>query len=187
VSDEYLDAMTEDFDKVKAAFNRDLSSVRTGRASPQILENVQVVVASYGATMPLNQLASISAPDPRLLVVNPWDKGTISDIGKAIGSAGLGLNPASDGTIIRVPIPALTTQRRRDLVRSVRTLQEDFRVRARQVRKEYNDIFKELESDKEITRDDLKRYQGLVQDATNACIKELDGISDAKQQEVMAS
>ena len=119
MSEEYLDGMQDEFNAVIAHFERGLVSIRTGRASPQMLENVKVHVASYGAQMPLNQLASISAPDARLLVLNPWDKSTISDIEKGIVAAGLGLNPSSDGQIVRVPIPALTADRRQDLIKKV--------------------------------------------------------------------
>jgi ribosome recycling factor len=184
MSDEYLEAMHDDFKSAVAHFERNLVSVRTGRASPQMLENVQVHVASYGANMPLNQLASISAPDARLLVLNPWDKTTISDIEKGILSAGMGLNPNNDGQVIRVPIPALTAERRADLERKVNQFAEDARIAARRVRREYNDTYKEMEKDKEISEDDLKRYLGTIQDATNACVLQIDGIAKAKCQEV---
>jgi len=185
MSDEYLSAMDEDYGKVGSGFKQQLSSIRTGRASPQILENVQVQVSSYGASMTMKELASISVGDARLLVVNPWDKGTIGDIERGIQAAGLGLNPSNDGQIIRVPIPALTGQRRQDLVKQVRKLLEDARVRARHVRKEYNDIFKELESEKEISEDDLKRYQGKVQEGIDTCTRQLQGIAAEKEKEVI--
>ena len=187
MSDEYLEAMSDDFSSVVTRYERNLVSVRTGRASPQMLENVSVMVASYGASMPINQLASISAPDARLLVLNPWDKSTISDIEKGILSAGMGLNPQNDGQIIRVPIPALTEERRRELERKVNALAEDARVSARQVRREYNDMYKELEKEKEISEDDLKRYLGLIQDATNGCVSKVDEIAKAKCLEVRSS
>ena len=187
MSDEYLESMADDFSSVVTRYERNLVSVRTGRASPQMLENVSVTVASYGASMPINQLASISAPDARLLVLNPWDKSTISDIEKGILSAGMGLNPQNDGQIIRVPIPALTEERRRELERKVNALAEDARVSARQVRREYNDMYKELEKEKEISEDDLKRYLGVIQDATNTCVSNVDEIAKAKCQEVRSS
>ncbi len=186
MSDEYLEGMPEDFSKVLGGFKRELVSVRTGRASPQMLENVQVHVAAYGAKMPLNQLASISAPDARMLVLNPWDKTTISDIEKGILSGGLGLNPQNDGQIIRVPIPALTQARRDEMVRQVGKMAEDARIRARKVRREYNDIYKELEQEKEISEDDLKRYMKIIQDATNACVATLDSYAGDKRQEIKA-
>lgn len=185
MSSEYIDAMNEDFSKVDAHLARELTTVRTGRASPQILENLQVEVASYGTKMPINQLATITAPDARMLVVNPWDKGTIPDIEKGIAVSGLNLNPSNDGQIIRVPIPALTGERRKQLVRQVGQMLEAARVRARGVRKEYNDIFKELEAEKEISEDDLKRMLEQVQQSTNSCVKRLEAATAAKEQDVL--
>jgi ribosome recycling factor len=185
MSDEYLDGMKDDFAGTVQRFEKDLATVRTGRASPTMLNGVQVMVASYGASMPLNQLATVTAPDARLLVVNPWDKGTIGDIEKGIVMANLGLNPANDGQIIRVPIPALTQERRKEMVRQVRKLTEDARIRARKVRREYMDIYKELETDKEISEDDLKRYEGVIQKATDECVTQLDGLAKAKEDEVL--
>jgi len=185
MTDEYLDAMTEDFKKALAALEKDLGSVRTGQASPQILDSVQVHVTSYDSKMLLKQLAKISAPDARMLTVNPWDKGTIKDIEKAILSSGLGLNPSSDGQLIRLPIPPLTGERRQQLVRLVRKMAESSRVRIRQIRREYNDIFKEMESDKDISQDELKRLLEVVQSGTNGAVKTLDGIAAAKEQEVL--
>ncbi len=182
--DEYTTAMGEDFDRAIEALKKNLSTIRTGRASPQLLDSVQVMVSSYGANMPLKQLANISAPDARMLVVNPWDKNTLKDIEKAILSSGLGLNPSSDGQIIRLPIPPLTGERRRELGRLVRKMNEDGRIRARQIRKEYNDIFKEMESDKDISADELKRQLDVVQEATNAAVKKMEAISAEKEQEV---
>jgi ribosome recycling factor len=184
MSEEYLEAMSDDFKGAVSQFERHLVTVRTGRASPQMLENVQVHVASYGANMPINQLASISAPDARMLVLNPWDKTTISDIEKGILSAGMGLNPQNDGQVIRVPIPALTEERRRDLERKVNQFAEDARIAARRVRREYNDAYRDMEKEKDISEDDLKRYLGIIQDATNACVTLVDNIAKAKCQEV---
>ena len=184
MSSEYLDAMEDDFSKVLDGIKKDLSTIRTGRASPQLLDGVQVKVSAYGASMPLNQLASVSVPEARMLIVNPWDKGTLGDIEKAIMVSGLGLNPSSDGQIIRVPIPALTGERRKDLVRSVGKMTEDARIRARGVRKEYNDLFKQEENDKEITEDEMHRFLEKVQDATNKTIKQVESIAADKEKEV---
>jgi ribosome recycling factor len=185
MTDEYLEAMNDDFKKAMDAFKKELGSVRTGQASPQLLDSVQVHVAAYGSSMPLKQLAKIAAPDARLLTVNPWDKGTIKDIEKAILSSGLGLNPSSDGQLIRLPIPPLTGERRQQLVRLVRKMTETCRVRTRQVRREYNDIFKEMERDKDISEDELKRMLLEVQSATNNAIKQMEVLSNDKEQEVM--
>jgi ribosome recycling factor len=178
MSDEYLSAMRDDFKKVTDDFKRDLATIRTGRATPQLLDAVQVQVQSYGATMPLNQLASIS-------VVNPWDKGTLADIEKAIQSSGLGFNPMSDGQIIRVPIPALTGERRQEMVKSVKKLLEDHRVAARHVRREYNELFKDLKNSRDITEDELKTNLEIVQKATDDAITALEKIGADKEKEVL--
>ncbi len=183
--DDYIGSMDDDFKGVIEHFKKELTSVRTGRASPQLLDSVRVDVASYGAVMPLNQLATVSAPEARLLVVNPWDKSTIHDIEKGIVMANLGLNPANDGQIIRVPIPALTGERRKQLVRKVGQLAEDARIRARSVRKDLNDLVKEAEAEKDITEDDLKRGLELVQNATNGCVAKLNDMAKDKEAEVL--
>jgi len=183
--EEYFQEMAEDFSKCIEAFERNLTTIRTGRASPVLLENVQVDVATYNAKMPLKQLATITAPDARMLVVNPWDKSTMSDIERGIMSAGLGLNPNNDGNIIRVPIPPLTGERRQELTRKVRQMVEDARIRARQVRKDYNDLVKEAEAEKEISEDESRKYMQDVQEATNECIKKLDDICKTKEKELM--
>ncbi len=185
MSDEYLDAMNDDFGKVVDSLKRDLASIRTGRATPALLENISVPVQAYGSSMPLNQLATVTAPDARLLMVNPWDKGTVADIERAIMNSDMGLNPASDGTVIRVPVPALTGERRQELVKKVGKMCEDARIRGRGVRKDYNDIFKELESDKEINKDDLKRYLGNVQEATDGNMKTLSEVAATKEKAVL--
>jgi ribosome recycling factor len=184
---EYLDSLAEDMSKCIEAFRKDLGSVRTGRASPQILDSVTVVVQSYGATLPINQLATVTAPDSRLLVVNPWDKNTIGDIDRAIASAGLGLNPSSDGSILRVPIPALTGERRQELVKAVKRFAEEARVRVRHVRRDYNEIFKDLEKDGEISEDDLDRALVLVQKSTDEHIAKVDAMAVAKEKDVLES
>lgn len=183
--DDYLESMADDFSKVIDAFKRELTTVRTGRASPQLLDSVRVDVAAYGATMPINQLATVSAPEARLLVINPWDKSTIKDIEKGIVTAGLGLNPGNDGQIIRVPIPALTGERRTQLVRKVGAMTEDARIRARSVRKDLNDLLKDAEGDKEITEDERKRGLDLIQNATNDCISSINALSKEKEEEVL--
>ncbi len=182
--EEYLESLKDDMQQSVAAFRQELGTVRTGRATPQLIDTVQVQVASYGATMPLNQLATVTAPDPRLLVVNPWDKTTLGDIERAISAAGLGLNPNNDGNVIRVPIPALTGERRLQLVKQVSRLTEDARVRVRRVRREYNELFKELEKDKEITEDELRRALDQVQKSTDKHVAVVEQVASAKEKEV---
>jgi ribosome recycling factor len=185
MSQEYLDAMHDDFTKVIDSLRRELASIRTGRATPALLDNISVQVQAYGSSMPLNQLASVTAPDARMLMVNPWDKNTMPDIERAIMNSDMGLNPASDGTVIRVPVPSLTGERRQELVKKVGKMCEDARIRGRGVRKEYNDIFKELESDKEIAQDDLKRYLADVQEATDKNMNALSEVAAAKEKDVL--
>lgn len=183
--DDYLDAMNDDLDKALGALSTSLQTVRTGRATPQLVDGVTVHVASYGATMPINQLATVQAPDARLLVITPWDKSTLADVERAIIQADLGLNPSNDGQLIRVPVPALTADRRQDLVRQVKKFAEDARIRARHIRREYNDIFKSSEDDGDISEDDMHRLLGKVQEQTDSAIKRIDGAAEAKEAEVV--
>ncbi len=183
---EYLSALSEDMGKALGSIQRNLTTVRTGSASPQILENLSVDVSAYGAAMPLKQLATINAPDPKLLVVSPWDKSTIGDIEKAIITSGLGFNPANDGQIIRVPIPPLSDQRRREMVRIVRRYGEEGKIGIRGVRREYNDIFREMKDDKDISEDELTRVLKRVQEATNTHVQQIEQIVSAKEREILA-
>ncbi|MCB9743258.1 MAG: ribosome recycling factor [Alphaproteobacteria bacterium] len=184
MSNEYIESLTEDMAAAIHHLEERLKTVRTGRASPQLITGVNIDVTAYGATMPLNQLATVTAPDPRMLVVSPWDKSTINDISKGIVAAGLGLNPSSDGSIVRVPIPALTGERRAGLARKVREYGEDSRIALRRLRKEYNDLFKEQESEKEISEDEYKRLLKQVQDATDTYVAKVGEIIEAKEQEI---
>lgn len=183
--DEYLDAMNDDMASAIDGLKTSLSRIRTGRATPALLDGVNVEVASYGTSMPLNQLATVQAADARLLVVTPWDKSTLGDVERAVIAAGLGLNPSNDGKVIRVPVPPLTAERRQDLVRQVKKLGEDSKVRVRQVRKEYNDIFKTGEKDGDISEDDLRRFLATVQEVTDANVKRVDEHVAAKEAEVI--
>jgi ribosome recycling factor len=183
--DEYLEAMKEDFAKSLDAFKRELAKVRTGRATPALVDGVQVNVVSYGATMPLNQLATVQAPDPRLLTITPWDKGTLADIERAIIAASLGLNPSNDGKLIRVPVPALTNERRQQLVKQVRAAAEEAKVRARHVRRDYNEIFKTGLKDGDVTEDDCDRLLEQVQTATDDAIAKIDAAAAEKEKEVL--
>ena len=183
--DEYLEALEDDMKGAIDALVRELAKVRTGRATPKLLEGVQVLVQSYGTSMPINQLATIQAPDARLLVVQPWDKSTIGDIEKAIMSAGLGLNPSNDGQLVRVPVPALTQDRRQELVKLVRKAGEDAKIRVRHVRREYNDIFKNAEKDGEIGEDESRRLVARVQETTDGYVATVDDLMAKKEEEVL--
>jgi ribosome recycling factor len=183
--DEYIEAMTGDMDGALEGLKRELGKVRTGRATPKLVDGVVVTVQSYGTTMPINQLATIQAPDPRLLTIAPWDKSTIGDIERAILAAGLGLNPSNDGQIIRVPVPALTQDRRKDLVKLARKAGEDAKVRLRHIRREYNDIFKNSEKEGEISEDDCRRLLEQVQSTTDDYVKSVDELVAKKEEEVL--
>ena len=183
--DEYLEALDDDMTGVLEHLGRELLKVRTGRASPKLVDNVQVTVQSYGAVMPLNQLATVQAPDARLLVITPWDKTTITDIERSIVAAGLGLNPSNDGQVVRLPVPPLTKDRRQALVRDVRRNAEDAKVRVRQVRREYNEIFKSAEKDGDISEDEYHRFLKLVQDSTDSYIKKVESVVEEKEAEVL--
>lgn len=182
--EEYLEAMSDDMQSALEALENDLLKVRTGRATPKLVDGVQVQVQAYGAVMPLNQLATVNAPDPRLLVITPWDKSTITDIERGIVQAGLGLNPSNDGQVIRVPVPALTSDRRQELVRQVRKIGEDAKIRVRHVRREYNDIFKQAEKDGELPEDTARKMLDKVQSSTDANVKKVDAMVEAKEAEV---
>ncbi|NLW24722.1 MAG: ribosome recycling factor [Clostridia bacterium] len=162
---------------------KDFAGMRAGRANPAILEKVQVDY--YGTPTPVNQLANITAPEARLLVIQPWDKTAISAIEKAILKSDLGLNPSSDGTVIRISIPQLTQERRKELVKSVKKKAEEARVSIRNIRRDANDEIKSLEKQKEISEDEAKKAQDDVQKITDKYIAEVDKITDNKEKEIM--
>ena len=183
--DEYLEALDADMVAALEALGRDLAKVRTGRATPKLVDGVVVTVQSYGTTMPINQLATIQAPDARLLTISPWDKGTIADIERAILAAGLGLNPSNDGQLIRVPGPPLTQDRRKELVKMAKKAGEEAKVRLRHIRRDYNEIFKTGEKDGDISEDDCRRLLEKVQESTDAYVAKVDVAVDKKEAEVL--
>lgn len=185
MSDEYLKSASGDMAKGIDQLKRDLVGVRTGRATPALIEHLPVEVASYGSTMQMKELGGITAPDARLIVVNPWDKGTIQDIERAIATAGLGFNPSNDGVVVRIPIPPLTGDRRQGLVKIVKQHAEEARVRVRAVRREYNELLKTLKDDGELTEDQLTRSLEKVQKSTDEHVKKVDDICAAKEKEVL--
>ncbi len=165
------------------ALRRELATIRTGRASPALLE--RITVDYFGTPTPLNQLASISVPEPRMLVIQPWDKSTMPFIEKAIQKSDLGLTPTNDGRQIRLVLPSLTEERRRDLVKLVRRKIEDGKVAVRNDRRDAADEAKRLEKDKQISEDELKRAQENLQKTTDRYIQEADRVGAAKEAEVM--
>ena len=169
--------------KAVEALGHHLGSIRTGRASPALIEHLHV--EAYGADMPLNQLANISAPEARMLVIQPYDKSTMKAIEKAIQQSDLGLNPNNDGQVIRLAIPQLTEQRRKDLVKIVKKEVEEQKVSLRNVLRDAQVALKKLESDKQISEDELKRAQEKLEHLTGQYTKELDQLGQAKEREVM--
>ncbi len=165
------------------AIREELAKIRTGKASPSMLDPVRV--EAYGSSMPLNQVATISTPDPRLIVIQPWDKSLIDAIEKGILKADLGLNPSNDGTVIRVPIPPLNEERRQEYVRICRKITEDGRIAVRNIRRNANEHIKKLEKNHEISEDESHRLQDQVQEITDKYIKQLDQILKHKEEEIM--
>jgi ribosome recycling factor len=171
--------MQKTLDKMKA----DLSTLRTGRASSALLENLRVDY--YGTPTPINQLANISTPEPRTLEIRAWDKAAIQPIEKAIQKSDLGMNPSNDGTLIRLSIPKLTEERRKDLIRVVRKMSEEYRVAIRSERRDGVDKLKKSEKAKEITEDDLKSAENEIQKMTDLFIKKVDEMLAGKERDIM--
>jgi len=165
------------------AFRKELGKVRTGRASFALLDGVKVDY--YGTPTPLQQVGTLSVPESRLITVTPWDTKMIGPIEKAIQGSGLGLNPSSDGKTVRIPIPPLTEERRRELAKVVRKMGEDARVAVRNVRREAIEKLKDREKKKEISEDVVKRGQERIQKETDAHVKKIDEILKSKEQEIL--
>ncbi len=182
-SDEVLADLKQEMEGTIVAMRRELTRTRTGRASTALLDGIQVEY--YGTRTPLNQLASLNAPEPRLLVIQPYDRSAFVEIERAIQQSDLGLTPQNDGKIIRVPIPELTEERRKDLVKHVRKVAEEFRVSLRSHRRDANDLLKELEKDGDITEDDLRKGQEKTQELTKDYTERLDKVLKAKEEEIM--
>jgi len=165
------------------ALRHHLGAIRTGRASPALVE--QIHVEYYGSEMPINQLANVSVPEPRMLVIQPWDQGSIKAIEKAIQVSELGINPTNDGRVIRLAIPPLTEQRRKDLTKLVKKEVEESKIALRNLRRDAQNELKKLETDKQISADELKRAQERLQEVTDRYTREMDQVGSAKEAEVM--
>jgi len=170
-------------EKAKSDLQHELTSIRTGRASLALLDHVRVDY--YGTPTPLNQLATLGVPEPSLISVQPWDVSQIGSIEKAIRSADLGLNPSNDGKVVRVPIPPLTEERRKELVKHLHGVLENHRVGVRNIRRDANETVKKLLKDKKITEDDDKRAHDDIQKMTNRTIEDIDQIGKAKEKEIL--
>lgn len=170
-------------EKAVEDFRKEMAATRTGRASVHMLDGVHV--DAYGSQMPLNQLANVSAPEPQLITVQPWDVSVMGAIEKAIRSAELGLNPMNDGKLIRVPVPALTEERRKDMVKHLHKILEEHRTAIRNIRRDGNDAIKKALKDKKITEDEERGALDQIQKLTDDEIKKMEEMSKAKEKEVM--
>ncbi|CAM3075417.1 ribosome recycling factor [Filibacter tadaridae] len=178
-----LDQAKDKMEKTINAYTRELASIRAGRANASLLDRISVEY--YGAPTPLSQMAGISVPEARLIVIQPYDKTTLSDIEKAIMKSDIGITPSNDGNVIRLAIPILTEDRRRDLVKQVKKEAEEAKIGIRNVRRDANDDFKKLEKTGDITEDDLRRYVDEIQKLTDSRIVNVDEIAKDKENEIM--
>lgn len=170
-------------EKAVEDFRKDLAGVRTGRANVALLDSIRVDY--HGTPMPINQLGTLSVPDPSVIVVAPWDPSAVSLIDKAIRTSDLGLNPSTDGKVIRVPIPALTEERRKDLVKHIHKVLENHRTAVRNIRRDIKEAVEKLEKEKKISEDDKKRSLDELEKVTHQETKKIEDLSAAKEKEVM--
>ncbi len=181
---DFISTMIEKMNSRLEAYRRELTKIRTGRASLSLFDGIKV--ESYGSQMPINQVATMTIPESRLIIIQPWDLQMLGGIEKAIMKANIGLNPVNDGKVIRISIPQLTEERRKELVKQVKKISEDFRVAIRNERRATIDIFKKQKKDKEISEDELFSLQDKAQKETDRFIKDIDAIMAEKEKEVMA-
>ncbi len=184
MKDKVLEEVRRKMSRVLEILAQDLARVRTGRASVAWLARIKV--ECYGTTMPLPQVASLAAPESRLLTVQPWDPSLLGDIEKAILKSDLGLTPTNDGKVIRLPIPPLTTERRKDLVKMVKKMGEEAKVALRNVRRDGNEQIKKLKNDKQLPEDEAHRAQEDIQKVTDEFIKQVDAQTAEKEEEIMS-
>lgn len=181
--DKVVDICKQNMDKRVKAFENDLAKVRTGRASIALLDGIKVDY--YGSPTPLNQVATLATPDARTITLSPFEKKLIQEIEKAIQKADLGVQPTNDGNVVRIPIPALTEERRKDIVKNLKKMSEECKVGLRNIRREANDAVKKQQKDKLISEDDVKRLEAEVQKQTDFFIKQVDDRLAKKEQEVL--
>jgi len=181
--DEVSKHAAESMQKALDHLHHELATIRTGKANPGILDSIQVEY--FGQKVPLKQVASISVPDPHLITLQAWDKTVIPEIEKAIQASDLGLNPQSDGTLIRLPVPQLTEERRKDLVKVAKRMAEESRVTVRNVRRDANDRFKKLEKEHVMSEDNMHTRQDEIQKLTNEYVNKVDEAVTAKEKEIM--
>lgn len=178
-----IDTAKDKMGKTTALLKKDLTTLRAGRANPQILD--KILVDYYGTPTPLNQLGNISSPEPRMLVIAPWENKMISAIEKAIQKSDIGINPSNDGKVVRLVVPELNEERRKELTKLVRKTAEDAKVASRNIRRDAMEQFKKLKKDGEITEDDQRKAEDEMQKVTDAAIKDIDKIAANKEKEIM--
>ena len=178
-----IDQTKDKMEKSVGAFSREIATIRAGRANASLLD--KITVDYYGSPTPINQMAGISTPEARLLVIQPYDKTVINDIEKAIMKSDLGISPTNDGSVIRLAVPALTEERRKDLAKLVKKEAEEAKVHIRNVRRDGNEDLKKLEKNGEITEDDLRSFQDDVQKLTDSYIAKIDELAKEKENEIM--
>jgi ribosome recycling factor len=183
MKEEILSELREKMNKTIAALQKDYRRIRTGRASTALLDGIKV--NCYDTQMPLEQVASLAAPESRLITIQPWDQSVIGEIEKSILKSDLGLTPMNDGKIIRISIPPLTEERRKELAKVARKMSEESKIAARNHRRDANEMFKELKNEKEISEDELYRSQDEVQKLTDEFIKKIDKLNGEKEKEIL--
>jgi ribosome recycling factor len=182
----YKDLVTKSEETMKKSINflkEDLATIRAGKANPKLLDKIQV--SYYGSMTPLNQVANISVPEPRSIIIQPWDASLIKEIEKAIMTSELGINPSNDGKMIRLVIPPLTEERRRDLIKQIKKEVENAKIAVRNIRRDTNEDLKKLEKSSELTKDDLKKAEDDMQKLTDKYIKLTDDIYKDKEKEIL--
>ena len=180
---EVQNKLQQQMDKTIEALKFEFSTIRAGRANAQMLDKIRVDY--YGTPTPINQVGSISVPEPRTLMISAWDKSAMKEIEKAIRNSDLGLNPTNDGEVIRINVPALTEERRKELCKQAKKASEEFKVRIRNERRDANDKLKKLEKEGEITEDELKKAQDNVQKMTDKYTKEIDSLLETKEKDMV--
>jgi len=183
MSKDVIKETKEKMEKSLEHYRNELKAVRTGRASVAMFEHIKVDY--YGTPTPLNQVGTLSAPEPRLITIQPWEPSLIPAIEKAIMTSNMGFNPSNDGVMIRIPVPPLTEERRREIVKLIKKMAEEAKVIVRNIRRDANEVIKKLEKDKEISEDEAKRLTGKVQELTDEFIKEIDEVTAKKEKDVM--
>jgi len=180
---ELLDEAIGDFRKVEEIFVKDISRFRTGRASVSILDGI--MIDYYGTATPINQLATLGVPEANLIIIQPWDNKIIQDIEKSIRTANIGINPISDGRVIRLPVPPLDEQRRQEMIKTLRKHAEERKTNIRNIRRDYRDMSKKMKDDKEITEDEEKRFNDDLQTLVDKAIEKLEHLEKTKEKHIL--